>query len=155
MTDSYFAEAFLVENTYCVLAVADEQGKPHASMMHFAVGIDPIFDVYFVTSSGSRKAQTLHSGPTNASMVVGSGETWKTLQMDGVLTKVSDTAQIEIARKALYAKYPDDKYHEIPDAVFMHFRASWYRYADFSSEPALILPWGEQKKSEVPLSNPD
>lgn len=155
MSETYLAETFLVESRFCTLAIADRMGKPHASMMHFAVGVDPLFDIYLATVSGSRKAKMLDDGTLDASIVVGSGDLWKTLQMDGVLRKVSDPEEIKVARGALYAKYPQDKYHEASDSVFMHFKASWYRYGDFSTEPPLILPWSDHAASEGVVADPD
>lgn len=154
MSEVYLAENFLLENSFCVLAVSDAEGKPHASMMHFAVGEDPLFDIYFATSPESRKVSMLASGTANASLVVGSSDSWKTLQMDGVLRKVSDPKEMQVARDALYAKYPNDRYHEMPGVVFMHFKASWYRYGDFTTEPPLVIPWSDQEVKKGPF-NPD
>ncbi len=140
MTDPNLAEIFLAENSYCVLAVEHPEG-PHAAMMHFAMGEDAL-DLYFTTSPGSRKVEAFKGGNAcRASIVVGSGEKWKTLQMDGTLTRVSDENETEVARNALYAKYPTDKYKEHPGNVFMKFHPTWYRYSDFSTDPPLILPW--------------
>lgn len=152
MPDLHAAQEFLLANTYCVLAVSDPEGKPHASMMHFAVG--DVTHIYFATSPGSRKAAALEHGSMPASLVVGSGESWKTLQMDGTLEKITDAVKITEARGALYAKYPRDRYLEGPDTVFMCFTASWYRYADFTTEPPLVLPWKSQQTAKTAF-NPE
>lgn len=154
MNNSNRAEDFLLKNQYGVLAVTLPSGMPHASMMHFAVGIDPLFDIYFGTGAGTRKASALVRGEAQASLVVGPGDTWQTLQMDGILRQLSDPKEIEVARMALYAKYPGDQSQEKANTIFLHFKPTWYRYSDFATTPPLILPWGELETKEG-ISNPD
>ncbi len=132
---------FLIGNSFCVLAVKHPDGWPHASMMHFAPAARH-FDIYLATSSASRKAEALVNDEVQASVVAGSVREWKTLQMDGTLKQIIDPLEIEKAKKAIYAKYPADSARESNDTIFLHFTPVWRRYADFTTTPPLILPWG-------------
>ena len=116
-------------------------GSPHSSAMHFSHSIKPL-EVYFSTENTSKKCEALLTGEqVKGSVVVGFSETdFETLQLDGVISTVSDQEELKRIKSGYYPKNPhSQKYENDPGTVFLKFVPTWWRYSDYKTEPLTII----------------
>lgn len=116
----------------CVLAVEMLDGSPHSATVHFAA--EPAGSrFYFWTLPETRKVESLHARPSSrASVVIGFDEAnMKTVQMDGVVTFVSDQDR-EQFDAVYFGKFPE-KVGKFPDAVAVVFTPTWWRFTDWTT----------------------
>ena len=121
----------------CSLSICRLDGTWDAGAMHFSHSADP-FGIYIQTENTSRKCQSL---PASASIVIGfNEETMTTLQLEGQIRLVTDTAQLPAIYKIHYAKHPNaEQYKSDPATVFLIFSPTWWRYTDHKVSPPLTI----------------
>ncbi len=132
---------FLKNNRVSVLATQLKDGSPHTAALHYSHRSDPLV-LYFSTENTSRKYQALAKGKSvKGSVTIGfSEQEWITLQMDGVVSVVSDSDELKVAKTIHYPKHPNSqKFENDPATVFLKFTPSWWRYTDFNTHPPTIF----------------
>ncbi len=131
---------FLNKERVSVLSVLLPDGTPHAAAMHYSFTDEPL-RFYFQTTNTSLKAKgVLHGETIKAAIVVGTSEVdWLTLQVRGSLRMVTDAATLERVYEVHYAKQPQaEQYKKDPETIFLELTPTWWRFADFNTEPETI-----------------
>ncbi len=126
---------FMRQSKLAVQASATAEGAPQAAVIGFVVS--DAGELFFDTSSESRKARNLRRDPRLA-LVVGWDE--RTVQYEGI---ADEPVGGELARlKALYfASFPDGRERERwPDIAYFRVRPRWARFSDFTgSTPSVSV----------------
>lgn len=126
---------FMRQSKLAVQASATAEGAPQAAVIGFVVS--DAGELFFDTSSESRKARNLRRDPRLA-LVVGWDE--RTVQYEGI---ADEPVGEELARlKALYfASFPDGRERERwPDIAYFRVRPRWARFSDFTgSTPSVSV----------------
>jgi len=139
--------AYLRGSKLAVQASVAEAG-PQAAVIGFVVS--DAGELFFDTSSASRKCQNLRRDPRIA-LVIGWDE--RTVQYEGL---ADEPVGEQLARfKALYfERFPDGRDRERwPDIVYFRVRPSWARLSDFTGPEPMIrelsfrLPGSEHRES--------
>jgi general stress protein 26 len=86
------ALSFLTGHTTGVLATVSASGKPRARLVYYTS--DDSFQVYFITLANTRKAADIAANP-HAAFVVAETEAPRTLQVEGVITDLTETAEVD------------------------------------------------------------
>ena len=118
---------FMRQTKLAVQASLSAEGAPQAAVIGFVVSDQA--ELFFDTSSSSRKARNLRREPQIA-LVVGWDE--RTVQYEGIADEPTGE---ELARfKALYfASFPDGRERERwPDIAYFRVRPRWARLSDFT-----------------------
>ena len=84
--------AFLSEQPTCVLATADQQGKPHAATVYFTCDHD--LNLYFITKVGTQKHRNLQVNP-QAAVAISNTPSQTTVQAAGSVVEITDHRQLE------------------------------------------------------------
>lgn len=124
---------YLNSQRICVLAVEMLDGSPHASTVHFAYDLGSL-TFFFLTDREYRKSEALISqGTTRASLVIGFNESiMKTFQVDGSVKLINEDLDKEKFSNFYFTKFPDKKkWANDPDAIFLSFTPTWWRYTDY------------------------
>lgn len=118
---------FIREHPECVLATVDRDGRPEAATVLFA--IDDSFCFYFGTKKEYRKYRNLTNND-NAAVVVGvNGKDPRTVQAEGKIKILTESADIEKAKETLRTNPAMVPFLELP-LVYMQLVPSWLRYLD-------------------------
>jgi uncharacterized pyridoxamine 5'-phosphate oxidase family protein len=130
------AIAFLVDHEAGVLATVARSGEPHARLLYYAC--DDAFNVYFITLKSTRKVADIASNP-HAAFVVSEMDMPRTLQMEGTVTDLTDTAVIDPLLINFVHKLMNGKRYGIPlahfdgsELKFYRFSPHWVRWGDFT-----------------------
>ncbi len=118
---------FMRQSKLAVQASVTVEGAPQSAVVGFVVSDQA--ELFFDTSSASRKCQNLRRDPRIA-LVVGWDE--RTVQYEGIADEPTGE---ELARgKALYfERFPDGRERERwPDIVYFRVRPRWARFSDFT-----------------------
>ena len=130
---------FLKENSLCVLATADKNGKPLAATMGYAV--DDEITIYLETSVKSRKYKNLISNPYVA-VVVGVANDKPTVQVDGTAIVWKGAEAVKVWRFILDQHpewgdlYPDPS--KDGDTVYFEITPKRVCYSNFTKEPPVV-----------------
>ena len=130
------ALAFLIGHETGVLATASMLGESHARLVYYTC--DDAFNVYFLTLKNTRKVSDLAANP-RAAFVVSEAEVPRTLQMEGVVDDLTDTATIDplvsdfIKRLMSHTKFGIPLARFDSSAVrFYRIKPTWLRWGDFT-----------------------
>jgi len=132
---------FIKTSRVSVLATVLGNGSPHAAAMHYSHSVNPL-EIYFSVDKTSLKCQSLLKKKKNkASVVIGfSEQDWLTLQIDGLISIVSDREKLKSVKLIHYKKNPSSKeFENNPNTIFLRFKPKWIRYTDFNFEPPRII----------------
>ena len=86
------ARAFLTSHSLGVLSTLSPEGTPRARTMYYAA--DDHFNVFFITTSGTRKVTDIAHRAV-AAFVVSNEDGPQTMQIEGTITDCTDTATID------------------------------------------------------------
>lgn len=130
---------FLQDHRIAALATASK-GNIHASAVHYSFIENPL-TLFFQTDATTRKAQDLLDGnPAKAAAVIGISETeWKTLQMEGLLEKISDKQKAKQIMQIHHDRFPGVLEYLHETTIFIQFIPTWWRYTDFTTTPKTVL----------------
>jgi general stress protein 26 len=130
------ALAFLWGHTTGTLATVSSEGRPHARLVYYTC--DDSFNIYFITLANTRKAQDLTADP-RAAFAVAEVETPKTLQMEGTVADLTDTATIDPVLANLVEVLMSNKNYGAPltrfdtsALKFYRLTPDWVRWGDFT-----------------------
>ncbi|CAN5770525.1 hypothetical protein BH11PAT2_BH11PAT2_09820 [soil metagenome] len=130
------ALSFLVNHDAGVLATASLQGQPSARTVYYTC--DDSFNVYFMTLRATRKAAQLVSNQ-HAAFVVSEMVIPRTLQIEGLVSDVSDTAVNDALLSDFMKRLMSHTPYGIPlehfdSSVLAFFKLSptWIRWGDFT-----------------------
>lgn len=127
---------FLKTNRTGVLATLSPAGDPHARLVYYAADDD--FNIHFLTLASTRKAADLTARPV-AAFTVASTDIPRTLQIEGTVEDVTETATID----PILARLTENLFSNAPFyAPLTHFdqaamrmyrlRPTWIRWGDFT-----------------------
>ena len=130
------ALTFLVNHDAGVLATVSANGQPSARMVYYTSDDD--FNVYFITLRDTRKFQHLHSNE-RAAFVVSETEVPRTIQIEGRVDDLSDTATNDALLTGFLERLMSHKKFGIPlahfdssELVFYKLTPTWIRWGDFT-----------------------
>ncbi len=140
MTDSdskAAAFAFLNEHTAGVLSTLSADGAPHARTIYYAA--DDAFAIYFMTLTGTRKIDDIN-GDGRAAFVVSSEDKPRTLQIEGTIANLTETATItpvvrrlsDIMQAKGFLSAPLTHLDPGHSIVFYKLTPTWVRFGDFT-----------------------
>jgi general stress protein 26 len=136
MTKREEALAFLKSRSTGVLATIASDGMPRARLVYFAC--DDEFNVYFITFANTRKAFDIRMHPVAAFVVAEEG-TPKTLQLEGSVADLTETATIDPTLSELVERLMSNKEYGAPlmrfDSSKLRFyklMPKWLRWGDFT-----------------------
>lgn len=119
---------FLKSERLAVLATADENGRPEAALMGFAVS--PELEIVFDTVKSSRKYPNLKKNPRVAWVIGCSTEI--TVQYEGVAEELEGDALARYKR-IYFEVFPDGPAREEwPGITYFVVRPKWVRYCDYN-----------------------
>lgn len=130
------ALSLLKSRTAGVLATVSPEGTPHARTIYYSS--DDNFEIFFMTLTNTRKADDVRN-EKQVAFVVSDEEGPKTIQVEGIITELTDTAVIDPIIVDLLNTFMTNGE---PTAPIAHLHASpvsyfkitptWVRYGDFS-----------------------
>lgn len=127
---------FLIAHETGVLATAAPDGKPHARLVYYTA--DDSFNVYFITLAHTRKVGDIARNP-HAAFVVSEPEPPRTLQIEGSVTDLTDTATLDPLLTDFVRRLMGHERFGIPLArfdssqlKFFTLTPSWVRWGDFT-----------------------
>jgi general stress protein 26 len=130
------ALSFLVAHTLGVLATVSDENTPHARSIYYTC--DDSFNVYFITLANTRKVADLKKNP-HAAFDVSEHNIPRTIQMEGIVTDLTDTATIDATLSDLVEVLMSQKPYGIPLARFdssklnfFRLTPTWVRWGDFT-----------------------
>ena len=130
------ALAFLKTHATGVLATISPSGEPHARTVYFAC--DDTFSIYFVTHGDTRKWADIKDH-SRAAFVVSGEKIPQTVQIEGTVTNLTNTALIDPALVDLTIVLLSNTIYFAPitrfspaDMVFLKLTPDWVRWGDFS-----------------------
>ncbi len=131
------ALSFLVAHETGVLATLSREGAPSARMVYYTC--DDSFNVYFITLANTRKVADLQAD-SRAAFVVAQSDIPRTLQMEGTITELTDTAKIDPTLSEFVHRLMSHKKYGIPlahldasELKFFCFTPTWVRLGDFTT----------------------
>lgn len=131
------ALAFLKEHSLGVLATVSAAGEPRARTVYYSA--DDTFDIFFLTLAGTRKTDDIASNP-HAAFVVSAEEVPQTLQIEGIVSDLTDTAVIDPAVMSLARTLMARGSHFSPlthfdteKIRFYRLSPTWVRWGDFTA----------------------
>ncbi len=127
---------FLIDHEAGVLATISRAGESHARLIYYTC--DDSFNVYFLTLKSTRKVSDLDSHP-QAAFVVSEMERPRTIQIEGVVTDLTNTATIDpllsdfVQRLMAHNEYgiPLSRFDE-SEIKFYRLSPDWVRWGDFT-----------------------
>lgn len=130
------ALSFLVQNETGVLATLSEEGTPRARLVYYTC--DDSFNIYFITLANTRKVADLKKNP-HAAFVVAQLDVPRTIQLEGVATDLTDTAEIDptlidfVQRLLSHEKFgiPITRF-DPSELRFFKITPTWVRWGDFT-----------------------
>ncbi|PWU22928.1 hypothetical protein C5B42_04660 [Candidatus Cerribacteria bacterium 'Amazon FNV 2010 28 9'] len=131
---------FLAHHRVCCFSVLLPNRGLHSATMHY-VFCEEKDEFYLVTQKDSRKYQAFSTTSScNAALTIGFNEKeWVTMQMDGKAFLIP-TEERTHAEQCYSARYPSyAKYKTDPQAVFVKFVPTWWRYSSFKTKPHVII----------------
>jgi general stress protein 26 len=132
--------AFLRTHKLAVVATVGAGGAPEAAVVG-AVVTDS-FELFFDTTSASRKIRNLRTNPRVAAVIGGTTlRDERTVQLEGVADEPSGD---ELARlkEEYFSIYPDGRDRQAwPEIAYVRVRPAWVRYSDFNLAPPQIVEW--------------
>jgi general stress protein 26 len=130
------ALSFLVDQEVGVLATVSRAGEAHARLVYYTC--DDSFNVYFMTLKNTRKVSDMASNP-HAAFVISETERPRTLQMEGMITDLTDTATIDPTLSDFIQRLMDHTKYGIPitrldesEIKFYRLAPEWVRWGDFT-----------------------
>ena len=130
------ALSFLVNHDVGVLATISRAGEPHARTIYYTC--DAAFNIYFITLKNTRKAMDVASNP-RAAFVVSEIEVPKTIQIEGNIADLTDTATNDALLTGFIHRLTTDKPYSIPlthmdsgELKFYKLSPTWVRWGDFT-----------------------
>jgi general stress protein 26 len=131
------ALSFLVDHETGVLATLSKSGELHARLVYYTC--DDSFNVFFMTLQNTRKVSDIAANP-HAAFVVSEMERPRTLQIEGVVTDLTDTATIDpilsdfVKRLMAHTQYGIPIAHlDGSEIKFYRLTPDWVRWGDFTS----------------------
>lgn len=125
------ARAFLKNHKVGVLATVDPNGEPHAAAIYYS--IDKDFNLAFLTKAHTKKADNLEHN-AHAMLVVYEAETQTTVQVTGVVHKVTDSTELnDIFTQIVYASI-DTSHTDVPPIA----RLELGEYVAYRLEPVQV-----------------
>ena len=130
------ALSFLVDHPTGVLSTVTADGQPRARLIYYTC--DDAFNVFFITLKSTRKVTDIAAN-NKAAFVVSETEIPRTLQMEGTIADLTDTATVDpLLADFVHTLMSHTKYG-IPlshfDASELHFyklTPEWVRWGDFT-----------------------
>lgn len=130
------ALSFLIGRSTGVLATVSKEGKPRARLVYYAS--DDAFRVYFITLANTRKAEDLAANP-HAAFVVAETEAPRTIQLEGAIEDLTDTATIDPTLADLVNTLMSNSRFGAPltrfdtaKLKFYRITPDWVRWGDFT-----------------------
>ena len=130
------ALSFLEAHTTGVVATVSSEGKPRARLVYYTC--DDSFNVYFVTLANTRKAADLAANP-HAAFVVSETDAPRTLQLEGAIADLTDTATIDPTLADLVSTLMSNTRYGAPLArfdtaklKFFRLTPDWVRWGNFT-----------------------
>lgn len=130
------ALSFLVNHDTGVLATASLTGEPHARLIYYTC--DDAFNVYFITLKKTRKVADIAVN-NKAAFVVSEEEIPRTLQLEGTVSDLSDTATVDplltdfVHRLLSHKKYGIPLFHfDGGEFKFYKFTPTWVQWGEFT-----------------------
>jgi general stress protein 26 len=130
------ALSFLVQNETGVLSTLSSVGELHARLVYYTC--DDSFNVYFMTLKNTRKISDLASHP-HAAFVVSETERPRTIQIEGTVTDLTDTATIDPTLTDFVQRLMGHTQYGIPlarfdesEIKFYRLVPNWVRWGDFT-----------------------
>ena len=131
------ALSFLVGHDTGVLATLSDEGTPRARLVYYTC--DDSFNVYFITLANTRKAGDLRRDP-HAAFVVSETDTPRTIQIEGKVTDLTDTVELDPMLTNFVHKLMSHERYGIPltrfdasELKFFRLAPEWVRWGDFTS----------------------
>jgi len=128
--------SFLKNHAVGVLATLSPAGEPHARTVYYAS--NDMFEVFFLTLSGTRKVEDINDNH-RAAFVVSDNATPQTLQIEGTISELTDTAEIDTVVKKLMDIFTSKGEHFAPlthldpgRVLFYKLSPEWIRRGDFT-----------------------
>jgi len=130
------ATSFLTSHAVGVLATLSPEGTPRARTVYYSA--DDSFGVYFCTLTGTRKIEDI-AQDVHGAFVVSSEDTPQTIQLEGTIADLTETATINDVIQKLSDKIMERGTHFAPlthlDAgtiAFYKLTPTWVRWGDFT-----------------------
>lgn len=130
------ALSFLVNHDTGVLATTARSGEPHARLLYYIC--DDSFNVYFITLKNTRKVDDIDAD-AHAAFVVSEIEIPRTVQVEGTVTDLTDTATLDPLIAGFVRRLMSDKKYGIPlshldpsELRFYRLTPNWVRWGDFT-----------------------
>jgi general stress protein 26 len=130
------ALSFLVNHMLGVLATISDEGTPRARTIYYTC--DDSFNIYFITLANTRKAQDIQKNP-HAAFVVSEQDIPRTIQVEGTISDLTDTATIDPVLSDFVEVLMSQKTYGIPltrfdTSVLKFFKLTptWVRWGDFT-----------------------
>ncbi len=130
------ALSFLVGHTNGVLSTVSPEGRPRARLLYYAC--DDSFQIYFITLAHTRKVADLAQNP-HAAFVVSETDAPRTLQLEGTITDLTDTATIDPTLADLVNVLMSNTKYGAPltrfdssTLKFYRLTPDWVRWGDFT-----------------------
>jgi len=130
------AISFLVDHSTGVLATVSISGQPRARHIYYTCDDD--FNVYFITLKNTRKVSDIASDNRGA-FVVADDTIPRTLQIEGTISDLSDTATIDPLLSDFVHRLMSHKKYGIPlshfdasELMFFKLSPTWIRWGEFT-----------------------
>jgi len=129
------ARSFLAGNSLGTLATLSKDGLPRARSVYYAT--DDTFAVYFVTLAGTRKVEDIAHN-TAAAFVVSDEDAPATLQIEGQIENITDTAVLDDTVHSILETLMKKGEHFAPvthmdvgQIQFYKLTPTWVRFGNF------------------------
>lgn len=130
------ALAFLKQHTTGVLSTVSKEGNPRSRLIYYTS--DDTFSVYFITLANTRKAEDVRANG-KASFVIFETDVPKTLQLEGQVTDLTETATNDpllvsfVEMLMSHTKYGIPMEHfDTAKMIFYKVTPDWVRFGDFT-----------------------
>jgi general stress protein 26 len=125
---------FMDGQRLAVIATVDEDVRPEAALMGFAV--TPELEIIFDTVRSSRKYPNLKKNPRVAWVIGCTSEI--TVQFEGMAEEL-EGEKLEKYKKTYFEKFPDGPVRESwPGITYFVVRPKWVRYCDYDPKKRRI-----------------
>lgn len=135
--DKKEALAFAKSQETGVLATIHADGRPAARLVYYTCDED--LNLYFITLSNTRKVSDMEKDP-RAAFVISTLETPLTLQIEGEVEDVTETATNDSMLEEFVHKLTSHTTYNIPlthmdtgELRFFRLKSSWIRFGNFTS----------------------
>jgi general stress protein 26 len=130
------ARSFLEAHSLGVIATLSPEGTPRARTVYYVS--DDSLAVYFLTLTGTRKVEDI-AHDTHAAFVVSAEQGPQTIQLEGTVVNLTDTATVDAIVKKLSQKIEERGSHFAPlthldtgKIMLYKLAPSWVRWGDFT-----------------------